>query len=251
MDDLTFEQQVLGRFAPRVAYPATPALGARVLAAIAEGTPAPSRPTLAVRRRALVLASIIALAVAIVGALAVPQSRGAIADFFGVQGSKIEILPTPAPGVTPTPFPTPAGIQWIATPTSLDGARSAAGFEPALPPGQGEPLGVYLVDYGRPPVVVLQYARFDLWESRTVGFFVKGVPEGVTVHDRTVNGHPATWIGDGEHIVRFADAEGQEVAASVRTVDRGTLIWSSGDTFFRLETDLTEEEAARMAESLP
>jgi len=250
MDDLTFEQQVLGRFAPRVAYPATPELGARVLAAIAEGTPSRSRPALP-RRRALVLASAIALAVAIVVALAVPRSRGAIADLFGVQGSKIEILPTPAGGMTPTPFPTPADIQWIATPTSRDGARSAAGFDPALPPGQGAPLGVYLVDYARLPVVVVQYMHFDLWESRTVGFFVKGVPEGVAVHDRTVNGLPATWIGEGEHIVRFVDSSGREVAASVRTVDRGTLIWSAGGTFYRLETDLTEEEAVSIAESLP
>lgn len=250
MDDLQFEQEVVGRIAAQASYPATPALRAWVLAAIAEDTPGRSRPALP-RRRALLLASAVALAVAIVVVLAVPRSRGAVADFFGVQGSKIEILPTPAAGVTPTPFPTPAGIQWIATPTSLDIARSAAGFDPALPRGQGEPLGVYLVDYGRPPVVVLQYARFDLWESRTVGFFVKGVPEGVTVHDRTVKGLPATWIGEGEHIVRFVDSSGQEVAASVRTVDRGTLIWSSGGTFYRLETDLTEEEAVSIAESLP
>jgi hypothetical protein len=39
--------------------------------------------------------------------------------------------------------------------------------------------------------------------------------------------------------------------ASVRTVERSTLIWSSGPTFYRLETDLTEEEAVTLAESLP
>jgi hypothetical protein len=250
MDDLTFEQQVVGRLAPHVAYPPTPELGARVLAAIAGGTPSRSRPA-SPARRALLVASVVALAVGIVVALGVPRSRAAIADFFGVHGSKIEILPTPAAGVTPTPFPTPASIQWIATPTSLKGARSGAGFDPALPRGQGEPNGVYLVDYGRPPVVVLQYTHFDLWESRTVGFFVKGVPEGVAMHDRTLNGLPAIWIGEGEHIVRFVDSSGREVAASVRAVDRGALIWSAGSTFYRLETDLTEDEAVRIAESLP
>jgi len=248
MDDVTFERRVLGRVAAEVSYPPTPSLRAGVLAGIAADAPG-ARPTW---RRTAVLAAAAVVAVAIAVALAMPGSRSAIAEFFGVSGSKVEVLPTPAPGVTPTPFPAPADISSYATPTTLESAQTAAGFAPALPPGEGAPLGAYLVEYGGPPpVVVLQYARFDLWESRTVGFFVKGVPEGVEVRDRSVNGRPATWIGEGEHIVRFVDAQGREVAASVRTVGRGTLIWSTEATFYRLETDLSEEEAVRVAESLP
>jgi hypothetical protein len=248
MDDLTFEQQVLARFAAQAVYPPMRPMRARVLSAVAGDRHGRSASA---DRRTLVLAVIATALVAVIVMLALPGPRGAVADFFGVRGSKIEILPTPAPGVTPTPLPTPAGIRSIATPTSLEAAQSASGFAAMLPPGQGAPEGVYLVDYGSPPAVVLEYTRFDLWESQTQGFFVKGVPTGVDVHDRTVKGQPATWIGEGEHIVAFEDPTGRRVVASVRTVERGTLIWSSGPTFYRIETDLAEDEAVRIAESLP
>ena len=248
MDDLTFEERVLARIAGEATYPAARPMRARVVAAIAEDRRGHDTAT---RGRPLAFSAMAAVLVAALVVLALPGPRGAVADFFGIRGSKIEILPTPAPGVTPTPLPTPAGIRFIATPTSLQGAESASRFAPKLPPGRGTPEGVYLVDYGAAPVVVLSYARFDLWESQTDGFFVKGVQQGIDIHDRTVKGEPATWIGEGEHIVVFEDATGQRVVASVRTVERGTLIWNSGPTFYRLETDLPEEEAVRIAESLP
>jgi hypothetical protein len=248
MDDVTFERDVLARLAAEATYPATPSMRGSVLAAISAE---PRRRVDPSRASRLVFASVGAAFVAAAVLLALPGPRGAVADFFGIRGSRIVILPTPAPGVTPTPLPTPAGIRWFATPTSLEAAQSASGFTPALPPSQGAPSGVYLVDYASPPVVVLEYARFDLWESQTQGFFVKGVPPDIAVHDRTVKGQPATWIGEGEHVVVFEDATGQRVVASVRTVERSTLIWSSGPTFYRLETDLTEEEAVTLAESLP
>jgi hypothetical protein len=248
MDDLTFEQQVLVRIAAQTAYPAARPMRASVLAAITDDRRQQDAGT---HRRPLAFAVTAVVAAAMLVLLALPGPRGAVADFFGIRGSKIEILPTPVPGVTPTPLPTPAGIRWIATPTSLDGAQSASGFAPMLPPGHGTPDGVYLVDYGDRPVVVLEYEQFDLWESQTDGFFVKGVAPGIDVHDRTVKGQPATWIGEGEHIVAFEDANGQRVVASVRTAERGTLVWASGRTFYRLETDLPEEDAVQLAESLP
>ncbi len=251
MDDLTFEAQVLRPLAARTAYPLTPQLRARVLAAVvARAAPAPERrPWVPRAALALVAGAMLVLGLAV--ALAVPGSRSAIADFFGIEGSRIEILPTPQPGVTPTPFPTPAGIESYATPASLEVAATAAGFTPALPAGAGRPRGVYLVDYGEPPVVVLDYDRFDLWESRTVGFFGKGVPPELIIRDFTIKGQPATWISGGNHIVRFVDESGKEVVASVRTVDRNTLVWQTPFAFYRLETDLPEADAIRIAESLP
>jgi hypothetical protein len=251
MDDLTFEARVLRPLAARTAYPAAPQLRARVLAAVADAAPAPAPRLLPMRRAAIVLAAVLVLLVGVAAALALPGSRSAIADFFGIEGSRIEILPTPPPGVTPTPFPTPAGIESYATPASLDAAARAAGFTPALPARDGDPRAVYLVDYGEPPPVVLDYDRFDLWESHTVGFFGKGVPPELIIRDFTIKGQPATWISGGSHIVRFVDESGREVQASVRTVDRNTLIWRTPFAFYRLETDLPEAEAIRIAESLP
>lgn len=133
MDELMLER-LLRRAAANSAYPPTPALRGRVLAAITE--PAPARPS---RRPAFALAAIatiatIALALSI--ALTVPNSRSAIAEFFGVEGSKIERLPTPAPGVTPTPLPAPADPAALATPIAR---RSGAPCR--LPAGHAAPSG--------------------------------------------------------------------------------------------------------------
>jgi hypothetical protein len=264
MDELIFEEAVR-RIAARAAYPPTPQLRARVLDAIAAGrASAPSRtrqlapsPIL----RFAIVASIAAAVVAIAVALSVPSSRSAIAEFFGIEGSRIELLPTPAPGVTPTPFPTPGGIESYATPSSLDGVQRDLGFSVALPAVEGGPPAVYVAVYFG-FAVVLRYDAFDLWEVRLAGgtigkgvpaddVFAKAVGGGTKIEDLTIKARPATWISGGAHIVRFIDADGREVAASVRTVGRNTLIWRTDDFFYRLETDLSEAEAIRIANSLP
>lgn len=253
MDEMTFEHALLERAASEVRYPETPRLRARVVDAIAAD--APVRATAPARRAFAPMLGAAAAAVAgvaIAAAVAVPSSRGAIADFFGIEGSEIERLPTPAPGATPTPFPTPAGIASFATPASLASAAATAGYALAVPPGEGAPQGVYLLDYGE-PVVVLEYAGFDLWQARLAegAFFGKGAPGGVTIRDLTVNGEPARWISGGSHIIRFVDRFGREVTASQRTVDRNTLVWRTDYAFYRIETALPLEEALRIAESLP
>lgn len=258
----------LRRLAAQASYPPTPELRARVVAAIAAeqsaATHGRERARVAIsptNRIAWALAAM--LVAAVVGlAVAVPGSRHAVADFFGISGSHIEILPTPAPGVTPTPFPTPAGIQSYATPSSLIDVRRDHGFEPALPPGWGEPKGVYIADYLGAFPVVLQYDAFDLWEVQlSGGTFNKGVPiqgvfdksarSGTVIENLTINGNPAVWIAGGEHIVRYVDAEGRTVDASVRTVERNTLVWHNDSFFYRLETDLPKADAIRIAKSLP
>jgi hypothetical protein len=55
--------------------------------------------------------------------LAIPSSRSALGAFFGVRGSRIVTLPTSAPGTTPTPFPTPLGLEQNAQPITLAAAR--------------------------------------------------------------------------------------------------------------------------------
>ncbi len=253
MDDLTFERDVLTRAAATMAFPPPPQLRARVVAAIA------AEPTARERRavplpgmvRFAALATAIAVLVAVTLSLVLPGPRGAVADFFGIGGSKIEVLPTPHPPTTPTPFPTPAGLESYATPSSLDAAALAIGFSPAVPPGEGAPDETFVVDYFDVRVAVLHYARFDLWESRDIGFFLKGVPADLTIRDFEINGRPATLIHGGAHIARFIGADGTEVAGSLRTVDRTTLIWDGARNRYRLESDLPEADIVRIAESLP
>jgi len=251
MDDVAFEA-MMGREASAMTYPPTPQLRARVVAAIAAERPAPPWRLMPAPAVAAPFAALI-VAAALTMVFAVPGSREAVADFFGIEGSKVEPLPTPRPGETPTPLPTPVGIEAIATPASRTVAAATLGFAPAVPAGEGAPIETYLMEYIERDVVVLHYERFDLWEARLeeTEFFAKGLPEGATVRDVVVDGRPARWISGGNHLVRFVGPDGREVVGSQRTVERNTLIWRTEYALYRLETDLPEAEAIRLAESLP
>ena len=246
MDELMLER-LLERASATATYPLTPALRGSVLAAIAEP---PARSTIASRRPAFALAAIGMVALVLAIALAMPTSRSAIADFFGVEGSKIERLPTPAPGVTPTPLPTVADIGTYALPSSLADAAVALGFAPALARGMGEPT-VYLARYANESVVILRYPDLDLWEmkARDVNFG-KGLPAEVGAKELAVKGRPGYWISGGPHSAYLFDGKAQ-VPGSERTVSRDTLIWRSDVAFYRIETTLPLTEALHIAEALP
>jgi hypothetical protein len=245
MDDMMLER-LLQRSAAATAYPATPALRGHVLAGIA--APTTARAT---RRPVFALAAIAIVALALGVALALPTSRSAIADFFGVEGAKIERLPTTAPGVTPTPLPTSSDPASIATPVIIDEVQFITGFRPASPRGAGMPLAVYVKPYGAESVAILRYDTYDLWEMRPRDVSIgKGLPEGVIERDTLVGGRAAYWIEGGPHVARlFGDAG--VVPGSERTVARDTLIWRTDFALYRLETTLSQAEAIRVAETLP
>ena len=248
MDELMLAR-LLERAAATTTYPATPMLRGRVMAALSATGAAPGRAT----RPAFVLGALAIVALAVVAAaLAVPSSRSAIAELFGIEGSRIERLPTPAPGVTPTPLPTPGDLTSIATRVSLDEAERRAGFRPALPRDAGEPDGVYVKTYREgETVAIVSYAAFDVWEMRPRAvFFGKGLPDGVIAVDTTVGGRPARWIEGGPHIARLFD-ESDTIPGSERTVARDTLIWRTDFALYRMETTLQLADAIRVAETLP
>lgn len=247
MDEMMLDR-ILTRFADTTVYPATPRLRARVATSIA----APSRPARGgIQSLALAVAALCIAAAALL-TLALPPSREAIADFFGIEGSRIERLPTPAPGTTPTPFPTPADISAIATPISIGDATQRLGFAPALPSGQ-QPSVVYVAPFiGPEPFVVLHFDRFDLWEGHLdEGYLNKAFAGATVLTDLTINGQPARWLSGGGHIVTFVDRDGNEIAASQRTVDRNTLVWRTPYAFYRIETDLSLDEIVAIAKTLP
>jgi hypothetical protein len=249
MDDMMLEQLV-ERIAALTVYPPTPALRSRVTAAIARPSATPPRLRL---RPGVVLAALAVIALAVAGAaLAAPSSRSAIAEFFGVEGSTIERLPTPPPGVTPTPLPPASDPASIATPVSLDEAERSIGFRPAAPPDAGDPLAVYAKTYGgTESVAILRFEAYDLWEMRARDVrFGKGLPEGVVERDTTVRGRPAYWIEGGPHVVYLFDQRG-DLPGSERTVARDTLIWRTDFALYRLETTLSQADAQRVAEMLP
>jgi hypothetical protein len=242
-----YELTLLQRATASVVYPETPQLRSRVLAAIE----APA----ALRRPAFTFASIAAALALLVGAIAlgVPSSRTAIAEFFGIEGSDVEILPTPPPGTSATPLPTPSDLPTSAIAVPLNDIDAMAGFDVAFADGE-EPRRAYVVTYMGERIAIFQYYGFDLWQAHLDSGMVasKGVPPGVRVEEFELrDGVPARWITGGAHLLAFRKDDGTEIEESIRTVRRNTLIWRTDHAFYRIETELPLEEAREIAKTLP
>jgi hypothetical protein len=253
-----YELRLLERVAAEIAYPATPQLRGRVLAAI------PHPPTSSPSgwkggendvRLAPMFAAVVA-AVAVVGgaiALGVPSSRSAIAEFFGIEGSDVEILPTAAPGTEATPLPSPVDLPVTARTAAIEDLDDAVGFDVAFADDQ-QPGRAYVVSYLDEPVAIMQYYGFDLWEAQLESGMVvrKGVPPGVRVEELELrDGVPARWITGGAHLLVFRTEDGTEIEESMRAVRRNTLIWRTEHAFYRIETELPLEDAREIANTLP
>jgi hypothetical protein len=244
MNEVTFDRNMRA-IAEHASYPQTPAMRARVVTALGAAERRPAvRPTPSFAFAAAAVLGVILVGIA--ASLAVPSSRDAVADFFGIEGSEIEFVPSK------TPLPPPQDIAGKAQLVTVDEATDAAGFDLKLSSSMGEPSATYLVRYGTQTVVVSRYDEFDLWQARldSDANFGKGAPAGVTITDTFVGGMPARWVSGGPYFVQFNNADGTVVRGSERTVDANTLIWNDGETFFRIETDRTLQETQTIAESL-
>ncbi len=238
-----------------LSYPRTPDIATRVRARLDSEPRATSiieKAWAALNRPALraAAAALLVAAVAVASVLAVPQSREALADLFGLSSVKIEVGPVQGP---PPPVLSPNSF---ASPTTLVGAQEAVAFEIRLPVEDGVrilPDAVYIEDIPGTiePIVILVYESedFDLYQ-RAAGFYGKGVPDADLARESAVHGQPAIWIGSGGHIARSLDADGKLLIETERTVERGTLLWEERGISYRLETGLSEGEAILLAESL-
>lgn len=244
MSDLNLEELLVDAAGAAV-YPTTPDLRLRVMRTIG-GDRRTKRPA---TRFALGAAAAVAV-VAVSAVAVVPSSRDAVADFFGVEGTDVDVRPT----ASTTPFPTPHDIDSSAEPSSLAALEDTLGKRPGLPAGL-TPASVYLVRYGDSPAAILRFDGFDVWEADVSGDFEgilgKTVNSQATLTDTVVNGVPARWISGGPHLVAFYDASGTFVADTERTVERNTLIWRTDAALYRIETRLDIDDAIAIAETLP
>ncbi len=248
---IAWEESVLERLAPAVAYPATPNLLPAVRQRLSEQSPA-SRRENAVLRRVAVAAVVFLVAFGLT-LIVSRETREAVADFLGlgVAGERIEQLPTPAPGVTPTALPTPPRLDDIARRITLEQAAQRLGFAIAKPAGQREPTAVYTLNAPADTVVILRYTGFDLWEFATdQGFILKKQIGGSSLTETTVNGAPAYWIGGGTRVLSFVDASGSEVAGTQRSTVGSALLWSRNGRYYRVEGVVDLESAKRIAETV-
>jgi hypothetical protein len=167
---------------------------------------------------AAAVAALLALATAMVVS---PAVRAAVFDLLRIGG--VEIHENQPPPVTPTVDPPLPGERDV----TLAQARAEASFPLKLPADLGAPTHVRLAD-GTPPRVV------------TMAF--------TDIHRTDVDGDPAIYV-DRPHVVIYDDRDGTLREATARLA-AATLIWESDGITYRLEGDLTEDEAVAIAESM-
>lgn len=221
------------------------------------------------------------LLVFLAGLMAVPPVRAQILEFLQIGAIRILLSqpsPTPSPSIiaspasgallptqlegsqadrptgTPVPTSTPRPFPFqLSRPTTLSEARAAAGYRarlPAYPDDLGTPDLVFAEDFGGPAIILVwletddpEKTRLSLMQLGGDALIEKFSPQ--VISETQVNNQPALWT-EGSHSLRYRSA-----AQLVEMVVEGNvLIWQEGEITYRLEGDLTMEEAVRVAESL-
>lgn len=227
MSELERALAALGR---ELDWPPAPDLAAR-----AAGRLEPRRRTLS--RRALApAAAVLVLAIAV--AFAVPPARSAILRLLGIGRVTIERV-----GTLPPARERPLAAD-LGRPESLAQAARELGFHPLVPPlAHGRVETVYVRD---------GFLSFVVAEPRPVlvseltasgpGFVKKLAQNGTTVEQVSVGGAPGLWVAGAEHVVYLPSLPPRYA--------RNVLIWQRGPLTLRLEGDLPEAQALRLARTL-
>lgn len=236
MNDPQWEAQVEA-MARRFEFPPTPDIAGAVRDRIA----APRR-TLA--RQRVLRAAGLALALAIIAVLAVPDWRARALDWLQIGAVRLaDEGETPAATVTPL-----ESILDMPGRTTLDGAQAAVDFPIRLPAALPAPDAVF-VQHDPYPLVILVWLEADapplsVHQIDTRNVVIKeytGAIERVEV-----NRADAVWLS-GPHNLDILPGDNTLIR---RYVDSNVLFWEEGAITYRVEGDLALDEAIRIAESL-
>jgi hypothetical protein len=207
----------------------------------------PSRPR--------AIAAAILLIIALLGALlAVPQTRAAIAAILHI--GSVTIIPTPPTSGANEPTPLPSILD-LAGQTTLDNAQRHMPFHirlPAHPADLGAPQYVYLQDLDGSAALLVwvdpqhpDQVRMALNELSSDAYAYKIAPQ--FVQETQVHGQRALWT-TGPYLLQVGSVSDQRNALRRLVTASHTLIWTEGNITYRLESDVSLEEAVRIAESL-
>ncbi len=232
----------LERLSQAIVYPQTPNLSRKVGQRLVTVPPVagPRRPW------ALVGAAVALVVLAAAVALgSIPPARDAVADFF----DRINIFQT-----TESPEGLPTEVT--GTQVTLQEAEARLG-QPLLLPAYPEmltPSKVLFQDLGRVKTAIIFFRHPDGTPFAlfvTNGRLGKGLPFGGTASATFVAGlgSEAYWL-QGLRIVESYDLSGNVIPESVRATDVNTLVWSQEGFVYRLEGNLPQAEAVRIAQSL-
>jgi hypothetical protein len=231
VNDLERRLQTLGA---EVEFPPEPDLTGAVLARL-ERRPFPWR------RVGVVALAVLALAVAT--AFAVPQARSTILRWFHLRGATVELVQT----LPPADERSQAG--GLGRPLERDRAERLLGFRLALPPLDGPPRRVYVLDGVLATVVLHAYGRpILLSEYRAGGYDLlkKLAYNRSVIESAQVNGERGLWLTGPPHALTYVDRTG-EVRTRTVLIHGNVLLWTRGELTLRLEGRLSKAQALRIA----
>jgi hypothetical protein len=258
MNNMDFETQ-LRSVASGMDYPPTPDIARAVAARLRVP---PTRSMSRTYTRSLVFALVL-----LASSLLIPSVRAAVLEFIQVGVVRIfraeatpvsqEIPATKMP-VAATPSATLPSLlpflEQMAGETTLQHAQHMTEYPillPMYPAGLGEPDRVFVQD-AEGPMTILVW--LDPQQPDQVKMSLHFIPNGSwavekfspqAIDETSVNGNPAVWAV-GPYPILFQNGE-MKVS---RLVNGHVLIWENGEVTYRLETDLSMEEAVKIAESL-
>ena len=193
---------------------------------------------------------------AIASTLLIPGVRTAVAHRFGIGGVNVHET---TPGETVPPV---GGSFDLGQRVDLDQARSKVDYELRVPslPELPRPT-VYLRDNGIVSLVYPNSSSLPGAARTGVGMIItqftgdsrdimeKFLDSGPNVRQLTVNGQHALWITGGDHYVFFINQD-KGVVDVPGHVAGNTLLWVDSGVTMRLEADIPEAAAVRIAESM-
>lgn len=196
--------------------------------------------------------------------LLIPPARAAILEFIQIGIVRIfpqPIAPTAEPIATATPqaqspqTATPNAtllfLETIAGKTMLEDAQKKVNYPILLPADIGEPDYVYIQNADGNMIILVW---LDPQNPQTVLMSLHFIPTGswaitkvspTILEETTVDGVRAIWAM-GQYPLRFSNGD----LEFTRIIHGNVLIWADDTVTYRLETDMSLEEAIRIAESL-
>jgi hypothetical protein len=259
MNETEFEKQ-LRSVAAEMEYPHTPDIAGFVMTRLC---PSP-RPRLISRRAAWSLTIALILLSSL---LLIPPARAAIIEFIQIGIVRIFPAPVQSPAIATPESVAPvtatpeahsstliAFLDQIVGETNLANAQEIVAYPlllPTYPAELGLPNHVY-VQNANELMTVLVWV--DAQQPEHVSLSLHFIPQGswmiekvqpVLIQETEVNGQRAIWAtGPYPLLLRNGDIE------FTRLVDGHVLIWEQDSVTYRLETNLSLEEAVKIAESL-
>ncbi|HQV95460.1 MAG TPA: DUF4367 domain-containing protein [Anaerolineales bacterium] len=277
MSEMDFETQMRS-IAQRINYPHTPDIAGRVMSRLRR-FPSPTGRGVRGEGRSRFISkgwawSLTLIVVLLFSLMLIPPVRAAVLEFIQIGIVRIFPRPTDTPPLetprtaTPQSFAPVTATPYLESSTLLVDLSRLAG-EKTLPQAQSLVSSYYPIllptyprDVGEPDRVFVQDADgamtilvwFDPNDPEKVMLSLHIIPEGswairksepVTIEETLVNGQRAVWAV-GPYPLRYSNGD----IDFTRLIDGHVLIWTDGNVTYRLESNLSMEEAIKVAESL-